>query len=185
MKKVFVLMTMAVTMVTGVFAYVPKKENARVKRNGDVIYYEKTAPYDELGGKPDPKARGWDGRKTTLDYDRWVIRKGYTVEQCVDYNYSLLENFRRGYSFYMKRVEEPEVTSLTKIVVDFKNEINGTSETYEEHRINRARESAWYKKRTAILSIPFVTEDNFLTLTEEEMLARWLDFVEEVKAEKK
>lgn len=179
------VLMMGVTMMAGVFAYVPKKENAKVKRNGSVIYYEKTAPYDTLGGKPDPKARGWDGRKTTLDYDKWVIRKGYTVEQCVNYNYSLLEGFRRGYSYHMKRVEKPDVTSLTKIIVDFTNEINETSETYEEHSINLAREAAWYKKRTAVLSIPFVTEDNFLTLTEEEMLARWLDFVEEVKAENK
>lgn len=176
------IMMMVVTMMSA-FAYEPKKENAKVKRNGSVIYYEKTAPYDTLGGKPDPNARGWDGRKTTLDYDKWVIRKGYTVEQCVNYNYGLLENFRRGYSFHMKRVEKPVVEGYIKVIVDALNEINGTSETYEEHAVNSSRENAWYEKRTAVLSIPCVTEDNFLTLTKEEMLARMLDFVEEVKAE--
>ena len=184
MKKIFVLMMMVFTMMAGLFAYEPKKENAKVKRNGDVIYYEKTEPYDIYGGKPDPKARGWDGSKTTIDYDKWVIRKGYTVDQCVDYKYGLLEGFRRGYKFYMDRVEHPEVTSLTKVVVDFTNEINGTSETYEEHGMKLAREGAWYEKRTAVISIPFVTEDNFLTLTKEEMLARMLDFVEEVRADR-
>lgn len=184
MKKMMMVL-MVFMMTVGLFAYVPKKENAKVKRNGSVIYYEKTVPYDKLGRKPDPKARGWDGRKTTLDYDKWVIRKGYTVDQCVDYNYSLLENFRRSYLYYMELVENPKVENYTKVIVDALNEINGTSETYEEHATNRARESAWYKKRTAVLSIPFVTEDNFLTLTKEEMLARMLDFVEEVKAENK
>ena len=185
MKKIMMVLMMAVTMMAGVFAYIPKKENAKVKRDGSVIYYEKTDPYDTLGGKPDPKARGWDGRKTTLDYDRWVIRKGYTVDQCVDYNYDLLEHFRRCYLQCMESAEKPEVESYTKVIVDALNEINGTCETYEEHASNRARERAWYEKRTAVLSIPFVTEDNFLTLTKEEMLARWRDFVEEVKAENK
>lgn len=185
MKKMMIVLMMVFTMMTGVFAYEPKKENAKVKRNGDVIYYEKTALYDTLGGKPDPKARGWDGRKTTLDYDKWVIRKGYTVEQCVNYNYDLLEHFRRGYVYNMQLVDNPKVEGFHKTIVDALNEINGTSETYEEHVVNNAQERAWYEKRTAVLSIPCVTEDNFLTLTKEEMLARMLDFIEEVKAENK
>lgn len=171
----------AFTMMAGLFAYEPKVECAKVKRNGNVVYYEKTAPYDTNGFKPDPKY----GSDCIRDYDKWVIRKGYTVNQCVEYNYSLLEHFRWGYKYSMKKVDKPEVTSLTKIVVDFTNEVNGDSETYEEHTANLARESAWYKKRTAVISIPFVTEDNFLTLTKEEMLARMLDFIEEVKAENK
>ena len=180
MKKIalFVLVTV---MAGSLFAYEPKKENAKVKRNGSVIYYEKTVQYDENGDKPDPKY----GRETIRDYDKWVIRKGYTVDQCVEYNYKLLEMRRWDYEHWMKRVENPEVTSLTKTIVDFTNEVNGTSETYEEHEASRARENAWYEKRTAVISIPFVTEDNFLTLTKEEMLARMLDFIEEVKAENK
>lgn len=178
------VLMMVFTMVTGLFAYEPKKENAKVKRNGDVIYYEKTEPYDIHGFKPDPKARGWDGSKTTIDYDKWVIRKGYTVDQCVDYNYKQLEGFRGGYKFHMKEADHPEVTSLTKFIVDLTNEVNGTNETYEEHASNLAQECAWYQKRTAVISIPCVTEDNFLTLTKEEMLARMLDFVEEVRADR-
>lgn len=180
-----IMVLVVFTMMAGLYAYELKKECAKVKRNGKVIYYEKTAPYDTLGGKPDPKARGWDGRKTTLDYDKWVIRKGYTVVQCVNYNYNLLEYFRGGYAHNMRRVDSPKVEGYTKKIVDALNEINGTSETYEEHVANNARERAWYKKRTAVLSIPCVTEDNFLTLTKEEMLARMFDFIEEVKVENK
>lgn len=180
MKKI-IMVLIAFTLMAGVFAYEPKKECAKVKRNGSVVYYEKTVPYDRDGCKPDPKY----SRKTIRDCNRWVIRKGYTVEQLVDYRYSLLESFRQDYEFWMNRIENPEVTSLTKIAVDFTNEINGTSETYKEHAANRAREYAWYEKRTAVLSIPYITVDNFLTLTKEEMLARMLDFVEEVKVENK
>lgn len=173
------VLVMVFTMMTGLFAYEPKKENAKVKRNGDVKYYEKTELYNIHGSKPNPRYPV----DTDQDYVGWVIRKGYTVNQFVEYKYDLLEHLRWRYKYSMKQVENPEVTGLDKLVVDFTNEINGTNETYEEHAANLARESAWYDKRTAVISIPFVTEDNFLTLTKEEMLARMLDFVEEVKAE--
>ena len=181
MKKMLMLVMIAFTMMAGLFAYEPKKECVTVKRNGNIVYYEKTSPYDINGFKPDLKY----GSDCIEDYVKWVIRKGYTVDQCVEYNYDRLEHFRWGYEYNMKRVKNPEVEGYHKTIVDALNEINGTSETYEEHVVNRARESAWYEKRTAMISIPFVTEDNFLTLTKEEMLARMLDFIEEVKAENK
>ena len=140
MKKMMMVLMMVVTMMVEVFAYIPKKENVKVKRNGSVIYYEKTEPYDETGWKPDPKY----ARERIRDYNKWAIRKGYTVEQCVDYEYSTLERLRRSYKFCMKQVENPEVTSLTKFVVDLTNEMNGDSETYEEHAVNNVRSCAWY-----------------------------------------
>lgn len=173
------VLMMVFTMVAGLFAYEPKKENAKVKRNGDVVYHEKTELYNMYGSKPDPRCPV----DSDQDYVRWVIRKGYTVNQLVEYEYGLLEHLRWLYSYNMKRVESPVVEGYTKTIVDILNEINGTSETYEEHTTKRALESAWRVKRTAMLSILYVTEDNFLTLTKEEMLARILDFVEEVKAE--
>ena len=179
MKKILMVMMMVFTVVVGLFAYEPKKEKAKVKRNGDVIYYEKTEPYNIYGFEPDPKARDWDGSKTTIDYDKWVIRKGYTVDQCVDYNYKRLERFRGYYLGYMEEADHPEVTSLNKFVVDLTNEVNGTNETYEEHASNLSQECAWYAKRTAVISIPFVTEENFLTLTKEEMLAKMYAFISE------
>ena len=173
------VLMMAVTMMAGLFAYEPKKECTKVKRNGDVVYHEKTELYNKHGSKPDPRYPV----DTDRDYVRWVIRKGYTVNQLVEYEYELLEYLRRSYSYDMQLVEKPEVEGYTKVIVDALNEINGTSETYEERVVNRAQERAWYVKRTAVLSIPYVTEDNFLTLTKEEMLERIHTFVEEVKAE--
>lgn len=178
MKKMFMIF-MAFAMMAGLFAYEPKKENAKVKRNGDVVYYEKTELYNIYGSKPDLRCPV----DSDQDYIRWVIRKGYTVNQLVEYRYDLLEHLRWSYSYNMKRVESQVVESYNKTIVDALNEINGTSETYEEHTTKMALESAWRVKRTAVVSIPYVTEDNFLTLTKEEMLARMLDFVEEVKAE--
>ena len=175
------MVLMMVFGLSAVFAYEPKKENTKVKRNGSVIYYEKTELYNRYGSKPNPKYPV----DSDQDYVKWVIRKGYTVNQLVEYRYDLLEHLRWSYSYNMKLVESPKVEGYNKAIVGALNEINGTSETYEEHVANNARERAWYVKRTAVLSIPYVTVDNFLTLTKEEMLARMLDFVEEVKAENK
>lgn len=175
---VMVLM-MVFGLSAGLFAYEPKKENTKVKRNGDVVYHEKTELYNIYGPKPDPRCPV----DSDQDYVRWVIRKGYTVNQLVEYEYDLLEHLRWSYSYDMKLVESPKVEGYHKTIVDALNEINGTSETYEEHVVKKALESAWRVKRTAVISIPYVTVDNFLTLTKEEMLARVLDFVEEVKAE--
>lgn len=180
MKRMLMILMM-VFGLSAAFAYEPKKEYAKVKRNGDVVYHEKTELYNIHGSKPDPRYPV----DTDQDYVRWVIRKGYTANQLVEYEYDLLEHLRWSYSYDMKRVESPVVEGYTKVIVDALNEINGTNETYEEHTIKRALESAWRVKRTAMLSILYVTEDNFLTLTKEEMLARILDFVEEVKAEKR
>ena len=180
MKKI-IMVLMMVFGLSAAFAYEPKKENARVKRNGDVVYHEKTELYNIYGSKPDPGCPV----DSDQDYVRWVIRKGYTVEQCVEYEYDLLEHLRWSYSHDMKRVENPVVEGYIKVIVDSLNEINGTSETYEEHTIKMALERAQCVKRTAVVSISYVTEENFLTLTKEEMLARMLDFVEEVKAEKR
>ena len=42
MKKIMMVLMMVFAMITGLFAYEPKKECTKVKRNGDVVYYEKT-----------------------------------------------------------------------------------------------------------------------------------------------
>lgn len=184
MKKMMMVLMMVFTLVGVLFAYEPKKENAKVKRNGSVIYYEKTEPYDIHGFKPDPKARGWDGSKTTIDYDKWVIRKGYTVDQCVDYCYKQLERFRDSYFHSMRKSMKPDVSNASIAAINCLNKINGTNITPEEYESEGWQELAWYAKRTAVISIPFVTEENFLTLTKEEMLARCQDFVEEVRADR-
>ena len=182
MKKMMMVLAMVFTMIAGLFAYEPKKENAKVKRNGNVVYYEKTEPYNINGSKPDPKARGWDGSKTTIDYVKWVIRKGYTVEQFVDYKYERLDSLRDSYFYCMRKSMKPDVSNASIALTNCINIINGTNLTPEESESEGWLELAEYKKRTAIVSVPFVTEENWKTITREEMLDKIHAFIEEVKA---
>lgn len=182
MKKVLMMtLMMAFTMMAGLFAYEPKKENAKIKRNGDVVYYEKTELYDENGFKPDPEARGWDGCKTSKDYVKWVIRKGYTVDQFVDYKYEILRHLVDSYLRFLEDAASQKLSNSDKAYAKAYNEINGSDIPTEELCAKISLELAEYKKRTAIISIPFVTEENFLTLTKEEMRAKMYAFIEKCK----
>lgn len=186
MKRMLMVLMM-VFGLSAVFAYEPKVECAKVKRNGDIKYFEKTELYDIYGLEPDPKdlCRWYNLYSgSTYDYDSWVIWKEYTVEQCVDYNYGNLERLRDSYYYFMKKANQPEPSNTSKVFTDAINAISGTNITPEEFEINSCLSLAELRKRTAIISIPFVTEENFLTLTKEEMLAKMYDFIEDVKATK-
>lgn len=185
MKKILTVLMM-VLMMAGLFAYEPKKECAKVKRNGDVKYYEKTELYNWLspGLTADPNDTGLFGYSS--NNVSWVIRKGYTVEQFIDYEYEKLEQARRDYYYDMEKVNNPkEPSNASKAYVDAINAINGTNITPEEHEMEMALEFLEKDITWAITCIPFVTRENFLTLTKEEMLAKMYTFIEEVKANKK
>ena len=178
------ILIIALTMMSGLFAYEPKKECAKVKRNDNVVYYEKTELYDWYGGKPDPKARGWDGCKTSYDYVKWVIRKDYTFEQLVDYEYERLERLVDSYLYFKIKAEYPDVSNAEIAFTNCFNKINGTNITPEEYASKTALELAGYAKRTAIVSIPFTTEENFWYISKAEMYCKMKAFIEEVKASK-
>lgn len=181
MKKMLMILMM-VFGLSAAFAYEPKVECAKIKRNGDIKYYEKTELYNWLSPvlSADPKDT------YSRDYVVWVIRKGYTVEQLVDYNYEKLEQARGSYYYDMKKVTNPEEPSnASKAYVDAINAINGTNITPEEHEMEMALKSVEEDITWATTCIPFVTEENFLTLTKEEMLAKIYAFIEEVKASNK
>lgn len=168
MKKIISLMILVTMAAASVFAYEPKKENVTVKRNGDIKYYEKTEPY---------KAKG-DWTKDYKDYVCWVIRKGYTVEQCVEYNYKLLEESRRGYFFCMEKAyagAEDFDINITKLL----NKIDGTDMSPEEHARDSWVKAAKKDRDWAVTALPFVTEENFLRLTKVEMLVKMYAFIEE------
>lgn len=189
MKKILTVLMM-VLMMAGLFAYEPKIECATVKRNGDVKYYEKTELYNWIspGLSADPKDlfRWYNPSGDTYDYVGWVIGKDYTVEQCVDYRYKKLEQARRDYYYDMEKVTNPkEPSNASKAYVDAINAIKGTNITAEEHEMEMALESVEEDVTWATTCIPFVTEENFLTLTKEEMLAKMYAFIEEVKASSK
>lgn len=142
MRKI-ALFVMTLMMAGSLFAYEPNKENVTVKRNGDVVYYEQTEVYNIYGWNP---ARSTANKKLNQDYVKWVVRKGYTVENLVNYEYKILERLR------------PHINDFGRL-------------------IQAEGELAEYEKRTAIISIPFVTEENYLTLTKEEMLVKMFAFI--------
>lgn len=187
MKKMFMIF-MAFTMIAGLFAYEPKKECAKVKRNGDVKYYEKTELYHIYGLEPDPKdlCRWYNLYSgNTYDYECWVIRKGYTVEMLVDYEYKRLKSLRDSYFYFISKSIEPDVSNANIAFTDAINAINGTSITPEEYASESSIQLAEQHERTAILSIPFVTEENFLFISKTEMYCKMKAFIEEVKANKR
>lgn len=160
----FMILMMVFTMVAGLFAYEPKKECAKIKRNGNVVYYEKTEPYNPLIWNEDYR-----------DYVKWVIRKGYTVEQLVDYEYSLLESSRKGYYFSMEKAINQKPDSFEITITELINEKEYTRSSW----LKQAKSDMTW----AVTCLVFVTEENYLTLTKEEMYKKVNDFIEEVKAE--
>ena len=182
MKKIFTVLIM-VLMMAGTFAYEPKIECAKIKRNGDVKYYEKTELYNQFGFKPDKKDL-YDRHSYTYDNVSWAITKEYTVERLADREYENFERLRDSYYYFMKKSNQPEPSNASKSFTDAINAIDGTNITPEEHERKICLDLAERHKRTAIISIPFVTEENFLTLTKEEMIAKIYAFIEEVKAAK-
>lgn len=160
MRKI-TLFIMTLMMAGSLFAYEPKKECTKVKRNGNVEYYEKTEPYNYLSAGLEPNE----------DCVEWVIRKGYTVEQLVDYVYERLEKSRKGYYFCMKNAIQPNPDDSTVAFAKLFNENPEERETKTSLRLAR-KEKAW-----ATTCLVFVTEENYLTLTKEEMLAKMYAFI--------
>lgn len=164
-----IFISLMIALATAAFAYEPSIENAKVKRNGDVVYYEKIKDY---------KPSYMDILKR--DYVKFVIRKDYTVEQLVDYQYERLESARKGFYFSMKRSENlypNEVNSIfTKYLIEIQKKA-GIDESPEDNVRN-----SWLKKAKeditwAVTRLAIVTEENFLTLTKEEMLAKMNAFI--------
>lgn len=155
-------------MAGSLFAYEPSKENVTVKRNGNIEYYEQTELYKSLI---------WD--RDYEDYVKWVIRKGYTVEQLVDYQYKLLESSRKGYYISMKKAINPNPDGFETHMTKLLNEMNGTNISPEEHTRNSWLKQAKSDMTWAVTCLVFVTEENYLTLTKEEMKAKMYAFISE------
>ena len=193
MKKIITVLMVVFTMAS-VFAYMPKKECVKVKRN-KIKYYEKTEVWNLFGEEPDPKDTGFFG--DSRDYECWVIDKDMTVERSIDISYKFLEKYREKYRKNMEYVEEklnkakhPDLENSPSIFRDSEvyNTLRGTNYTDEEYYTrNMLRFAEMYKhkalnsKKAALISVPFTTEENWLIITKEEMLTKMKAFIEEVK----
>ena len=196
MKKIITVL-MVLMVATSMFAYIPSKDCVKVKRN-KIKYYEKTEVWNLFGEEPDPKDTGFFG--DSRDYECWVIDKDMTVERSIDISYKFLEKYREKYREKMENAKEkyenakqPDLENSPSIFRDSEvyNTLRGTNYTDEEYYIrNMLRFAEMYKhealnsKKAALISIPFTTEENWLTITKEEMLTKMKAFIEEVKPNK-
>ena len=196
------ILMMSVTMMAGLFAYVPKKECATVK--GNKIRYEET--YKDFVST---KTRMWTYK---IKSGKFIYQKSGTF----DYMWNSLCGFRESYDIYLKAASyKDETCSTCAFLEKYKsayengelnetemkqyesiasshgaaNNIKGIIEGKPAHA--KTGTKSYYEvcandeKMKAINEMPFVTEENWYTITREELLGKILTFVEEVKAENK
>ena len=203
MKKILTVLMMVFTMMTGLFAYEPKVECVTVK--GNKVHYEET--YVDFGVFR--KTRRWTYKiksgkfiylKTgTLDsmwdslcscreaYDIDLKVASFKDEKCSTCEF--LEKYKPAYE--NGELNEAEMEQYESIMNAHlaANNLKGTIEGKPAHAKTGTKSyyevSANGEKRKAINNIPFVTEENWYTITKEELLDKIRAFVEEVKAENK
>lgn len=202
MRKMMMVLMMVFTMVAGLFAYEPKKENATVK--GNKIRYEET-----YKGFVYTQTRMWSYK---IKSDKFIYLKSGTFDsmwsdllQCRErHDISLkvasfkdetcstcafLEKYKSAYE--NGELNETEMKQYESIVNlhGAANNLKGAIEGNPAHAKTGTR--SYYEVRAndekmkAINKMPFVTEENWYTVTREELLDKIHAFVEEVKAENK
>lgn len=201
MKKIVMVM-MAFTMMAGLFAYEPKKECVTVK--GNKIRYEGT-----YKGFVYTQTRLWSYKiksskfiylkSGTFDsmwsdllqcrerHDIYLKAASFRDETCS--TCAFLEKYKSAYE--NGELNETEMKQYESIVNlhEAANNLKGAIEGKPAHAKTGTRSyyevSANGEKMKAINKMPFVTEENWYTITKEELLDKIHAFVEEVKAENK
>ena len=193
----------ALTMAAGLFAYEPKKENVTVK--GNKIRYEETYvdysifrktrtwTYKIKSGKfIDSKSGTFDGMWSDLlqcreSHDIYLNAAKYKDETCS--TCAFLEKYKSAYE--NGELNETEMKQYESIMNLHRaaNNLKGAIEVKPAHA--KTNTKSYYEvcandeKMKTINTIPFVTEENWYTITKEELLDKIRAFVEEVKAENK
>ena len=199
MKKIITVL-FAVLAMSSMFAYMPKKDCVKVKGN-KIKYYDKTELWS-ISGIYEPSRSSDDGRECV----EWVIDKYMTVEKSIDIKYKYLEKYRKIYKENIEKSEEELKNAKAWInyikqpslkgadSLERYNYLNENILTEEEYYLYEKVSHAYYRmswvfqykhrafnsKKSALISIPFATEENWLTITKEEMLTKMKAFVEEV-----
>lgn len=196
------MILMMVFGLSAVFAYEPKKECTTVK--GNKIQYEET--YDGFCSR---KTRMWtykiksgkfiylksgtfDGMWSDLlqcreRRDIYLNAAKYKDETCS--TCAFIEKYKSAYE--NGELNETEMKQYESIVNSHiaANNLKGAIEGKPAHAKTGTR--SYYEvcandeKMKAINNMPFVTEENWYTITKEELLDKIRAFVEEVKAENK
>ena len=200
MRKI-TLFLMTLMMAGSLFAYEPKKENVTVKGN-TVQYYETYTKYCTF-----TDTRMWTYkvksgkfiyfRSGTFDdmwsdllhsresYDICMKAASYKDETCS--TCAFLEKYKSAYE--NGELNETEMKQY-EAMVDLHqagNNLKGAIEGKPAHAKTGTR--SYYEvcangeKSKCVNKMPFVTEENWYTITKEELLSKIRTFVEEVRAE--
>ena len=200
MKKIIMVLMMVFTMMAA-FAYEPKKENAKVK--GNKVSYEETY----VDGGVFRKTRMWgyklksgkfryqktgtfESMWATLianreRYDKYLKVASFKGETCS--TCAFLEKYKSAYeNGELNETEMKQYESMVNLHLSANN-LKGVIEGRPAHAKTGTKShyevSANNEKRKAIDNMPFVTEENWYTITQEELLNKIRTFTEEVKAE--
>lgn len=210
MKKIITVL-FAVLAMSSMFAYMPKKDCVKVKKN-KIKYYDKSEFCNLLDKAAEPKDIGLYGSVEGNACIEWVIEDNYfTVEKLVDVNYKFLEEYREKYRKNIENAEEKfeiakqwidyikqprlkgNFDSLELYNYEYSNllteeEYYLSKKTFQAYEFSfmaeKYKHEAFINRREALISIPFTTVENWLTITKEEMLTKMKAFIEEVKQNK-
>lgn len=200
MKKI-TLFVMALMMAGSLFAYEPKKENVTVKGN-KVQYYEEYIKhctfkdtrmwtYKVKSGKFIYFRTGtfeymWSELLHSREsYDTCMKVASYKDETCS--TCAFLEKYKSAYEngelneTEMKQYET--MVDLHQATNNLKGAIEGKPAHAETGTRSYYEVCANGEKMKCVNKMPFVTEENWYTITKEELLSKIRTFVEEVKAE--
>lgn len=200
MKKMFMIF-MAFTMAAGLFAYEPKKECAKVKRNrvqylehctrrgccNEGIHHKWT--YNTKSGKfTYMYCCSFDSMWCWLlgnrrRYDSYLETAKYKDEKCSTCDF--LEMYKSAYeNNELNETEMKQYESMLKLHQATSN-LKGVIEGKPTHA--KTATKSYYElcaneqKKESVNKIPFVTEENWKTITREELLYKIRTFAEEVR----
>ena len=194
MKKMLMVLMMAFTMVAGLFAYEPKMECVTIKRNK--VQYEET--YTDCGMFTKTRMWAYNTKSGKFRYlrsgtfdDMWAKllgnRKRYYIhlkvasfkdETCS--TCAFIEKYKSAYeNGELNETEMKQYESIRNAHLAANN-IKGAIEGKPAHA--KTSTKSYYEtcaneeKRYVVNNMPFVTEENWLTITEEELREKIKDF---------
>lgn len=201
MKKI-TLFIMTLMMAGSLFAYEPKKECVAIR--GNKVQYEETYPgfcitktrmwtYKVKSGKFIWFRSGtfdsmWDELLTNRErHDIYLKAASYRDETCS--TCAFIEKYKSAYeNGELNKTEMKQYESIVnahQAANNIKSSIEGKPGHAKTGTKSYYESCANSEKMKAINTMPFVTEENWYTITKEELLNKISTFIEEVKAESK
>lgn len=194
MRKIMAVLIMAFTMVARLFAYEPKMECVTIK--GNKVRYEET--YTDCGMFTKTRMWAYNTKSGKFRYlrsgtfdDMWAKLLGnreryYTYLKVAEYKddtcstCAFIEKYKSAYE--NNELSKDEMTKYESIVNlhQSANNLKGAIEGKPAHA--KTSTKSYYEtcangeKKYAVNNMPFVTEENWLTITEEELCEKLNDF---------